>query len=255
MGTETLKKHSPRDKGIAEWFNEFQEVLSGALVPRNSTGLPQDLIGNLGQSSYRWLNAYLETLKVGSGTNFTALQVAAAIAASYDMTLPTGLPAQPLPMKMSNAGVLSTELLQAADIANGVLTISKRAARPFGQVVGVGGIAVSPSVGVDHPNPELASCTIETTGRPVRLILQPDGSSNLCYMNAAGADALSFYRRASTDDPSAAIVVMKPPALGEPNTNGPYTKRYIDTTVPAGVWTYSLRGGYYLYSRLIAYEL
>lgn len=65
MGSNTLNNIT---KGIIRQLhpNQFYSALIGNLLPRNSSGVPTDIAGSLGEVSKRWDNAYIKSLFIGA---------------------------------------------------------------------------------------------------------------------------------------------------------------------------------------------
>lgn len=69
MGTGTLTSRSDGEKIPASDHNELVEALVGDYVPRNPSRAPQDIIGQLGTSVYRFLRAYIKEYFIGASAN------------------------------------------------------------------------------------------------------------------------------------------------------------------------------------------
>jgi hypothetical protein len=65
MGTNTLDSQVSKTVITTTDLNQFKTALTGAIVPRNASGVPQDLQGDLGSSAYRWQNAYVDKYYIG----------------------------------------------------------------------------------------------------------------------------------------------------------------------------------------------
>jgi hypothetical protein len=61
MGTQTIPTRENAKTIDETWFNIFKQVLTGDLVPRNTSGVSQSIIGSLGSSTYLWLKAHIES--------------------------------------------------------------------------------------------------------------------------------------------------------------------------------------------------
>lgn len=159
-------------------------------------------------------------------------------------------------------GILIASLVPAYasyQIANHSITQVKLAARATGTTVGIGGLALSLSSGNSwstnsstYVQVNNLSVTITTSGRPVQLLIQGDGTSNQCVIgsyNAGGASQnftgsdFAFYRGASAI--SQYSLLLNTPVSGSSviSTQVPCgTLFYIDTP-SAGIYTY------YIYAR------
>lgn len=66
-GTNTLTAAVEGDVISVGTFNQYREALIGSeVVPRNSSGVPQDNISDLGSTSYRWKVGYIAKLIMGA---------------------------------------------------------------------------------------------------------------------------------------------------------------------------------------------
>lgn len=66
MGTNSLTTEIDGELASADAVNQFKTALANDLLPRNSTGVVQDIIGSIGSSVARWLNGYFEKLVIGA---------------------------------------------------------------------------------------------------------------------------------------------------------------------------------------------
>lgn len=69
MGTNTLTSRVDGEKIPASDHNELVQALLIDLVPRNNSRAPEDIIGQLGISTLRWLRAYVKEYFVGTSAN------------------------------------------------------------------------------------------------------------------------------------------------------------------------------------------
>lgn len=125
-----------------------------------------------------------------------------------------------------------------AKLPDGAVTLTKLAARPTGTTVSAGGVAVSTSCGTFSTTSTSAvdvtnlSVTITTTGRPVRIALQPDGSG-LASVGTGGHSAPGngqlghiYIVRASTTIASNTI---------RSDTDPSSNNNFLDLSLPPGV--------------------
>ena len=68
MGTGALTVASAGQDIPASHHNELVEAFLQTLVPRNASRTAEDLAGSLGQSTLRWLRAYVETYHIGTAS-------------------------------------------------------------------------------------------------------------------------------------------------------------------------------------------
>jgi hypothetical protein len=172
MGNGTLIARSDGQDIDQNWFNQFRSALNQDLYPRNSSGVVTDQGGSLGTSSERWLNAYLLNHYIMNGSNFSKF-VRASGGSDHTLTWPNALPASTLPLQISAAGIITFAQLPTGGIADAAVTPAKMAA--LGQQVSssCGSFTTTSNTFVDVTN---LSVTITSTGRPIRVFLQGNGS-------------------------------------------------------------------------------
>lgn len=56
------------------WFNVIRSALIGDIVPRNSSGVATDQGGDVGSTTYRWNNAYLKKILLGTVANNNTIE-------------------------------------------------------------------------------------------------------------------------------------------------------------------------------------
>lgn len=66
MGTDNIPARSGGQTITAQFFNLLRSVLGGDLVPRNASGVPTDLAGAIGTSTYRMLSAFAQKYNLGA---------------------------------------------------------------------------------------------------------------------------------------------------------------------------------------------
>ena len=190
-----------------------------------------------------------------TGGKTTTLSSPSGLAADQTITFPTALPGSTLPVSLSAAGAMSCAALTRPQLP----AVGQQVAS-----VSTGGFSTSSATYVDVTN---ATITITTTGRPVVLLLQPDGTSNAAYVGTFGATSASstaFFKmlRAGSD-----LAVFSLKATGTDGTDTydnvpPGLIHYVDV-VGAGTYTYKLQAkrngaadtAEVFYSLLVAYEL
>lgn len=160
-----------------------------------------------------------------------------------------------------NATALGSSAVTTEKLADGAVTQAKRAS--LGQQLSSSSSTFNTSSAslVDVTN---LSCTITTTGRPVQIVLVPDGS-NLAYIRAYNGSATSNVAatfqllRDSTEINRVQVVKSFSSSIVTDNYIPPSTIRHID--VPsAGTYTYKLKVSTntnvnVYYCKLLVYEL
>lgn len=74
MGTNTLTDRIDGQVVDQTFFNEIHQALNGTFPPRNASGVPTDVGGDLGSTTYRFNNSYIATMYFGaiaSGLSFS----------------------------------------------------------------------------------------------------------------------------------------------------------------------------------------
>lgn len=66
MGTNNLATKNDGDVASSSDINQYKTALSGDLVPRNSSGVPEDNGANFGLSAFRWLKGFFTSIRIGS---------------------------------------------------------------------------------------------------------------------------------------------------------------------------------------------
>lgn len=160
MGTGNLLDREDGQTIDATWFDTVRDALLIDLLARNASGVPADLAGSLGGTSNRWLYAYLQELKLGVASNkFVGLKAHASTPVDgFNITLPSALPSsgQKRPMILDeNGNVLYTGGYSLSSSSGLFSTTS------FASWVDVTNLSVN----------------LTTSGRPVMLVLIPDGTS------------------------------------------------------------------------------
>ena len=69
MGTGTLTSRSDGETIPSADHNELVDALSVDVVPRNTSRVATDIIGQLGTSLFRWLRIYVKEIFVGTAAN------------------------------------------------------------------------------------------------------------------------------------------------------------------------------------------
>ena len=246
-------------------------TISGLVAPASASYVPAS-------ATFFWQSAAntpanldagsLTLREVTTSPNGITLNSPAGLAANYSLTFPGALPsaqkfmtldasgniAAPWAADNSSLEVSSNSLrvkalgIGSAQIAAGAVTQAKRAS--LGQVV-------SSSSGISlgqtgtNPVPNL-SISITTTGRPVFLIIQPDGSAN-GYGFGTGNNGTFFIQRDGTT-----VAVFTAGQGGA--ANGAYPMSYVDTGASAATHTYTVymstsAYSFMNYAVIMAYEL
>lgn len=174
--------------------------------------------------------------------NFIALQAPAALASGFSITFPAALPGSTLPMLLSATGQISTGQITTAQITDANVTRPKLVA--VGQQISSSCGSFTTNSTSPDPVTNL-SVTITTTGRPVQLCLQPDGSgiatlSQQIVSNGFPSSTFSFYRdstKLSEDNMEwAAGGAVVNYAMAIPVSS----MRFLDTPA-AGTYTYTFQ--------------
>lgn len=213
--------------------------------------------------------------------NYISIQAPTSLASGYVITLPA-LPAQTNVSTLSAMGVMSSvtwdavgsnmtstgaNAIAATMTATGANAIQATTTRATGTSVGIGGVAISPSCGMFFTTSSLLtpitnlSVTIVTSGRPVFIGLQSDGSSInqpgfIGCTISTGATEITLYRGSTA---------ISSEAVSGGSTDfgsSPGQINFVDV-VAAGTYTYTARaaglggGGTFVvfYTTLVAYEL
>ncbi len=210
MGSDTIPTRGSGTPIFAEWANVLKRVLAADLYPRNSSGLITNNGGSLGTSAYRWLNHYLESLKLHSNAEFVSIEAPSALAASYTLKLPDALPAAVQGLYVSAAGLMSVGQSPVVTASSGDWTNSGAEA--------------------DVPN---LSATVTTNGRPVLVSMQPEpgltAGGDRSYISDVNGVEIRFYRDSS--------VISR--QLSGATSDNIYSALIVDTPA-AGTYTYKI---------------
>lgn len=237
-GAYIFRNLTPSSFGItvqapASLSSDYTIVLPG--LPSVTSVLTIDASGNMGTKTYDQV-----------GQNMTATG-ANAIAATMTST--------------------GTDSIIATMGAAGANSIANNRTRATGTTVAAGGVAISNSsgtfsvtgMGTSYVSVTNLSVTITTTGRPVMVMLQPDGngSGNLSRIGTNTSSAFKVRFVSSTGTTAATFLpasVFFPPA----------SQSFVEA-VAAGTYTYTFQiglasgtdtdAGYVEYAKLVAYEL
>lgn len=193
------------------------QITAGGVVNATSSGISSGSATASFVGSVLVVNAASNTpanIQAGSillGNNvasskFLTLSPPGAMPANYQITLPV-LPAQTNVLVMSSSGVMASQTYD--QIGQGMTSVGANAiqvstTRSTGSTVGTGGVAMSSSSGafsVTSTSPVAVtnlSTTITTSGRPVQIMLVPDGTSNgsnvgISAINNTNFDTGYFY--------------------------------------------------------------
>lgn len=181
------------------------------------------------------------------------------LVSSYGLTFPGALPGSTLPLTLSAAGVLAAAQITGPQIAAATIAGSNIGSATVARTnLAALGQQVSASSGTFGGGPGLVdvtnlSVTLVTSGRPVMLMVQPDGNvlGNSYWVRSSGGNAyLSFARDGSSLG-----------QVGVVNTSNGAAYSLVDTGASAGSHTYKVQvsggGGTtnVYYAALVAYEL
>lgn len=219
-------------------------------------------------------NVFSGSIGIGNTTpspNFATLQAPNSLAANYSLTLPTALPGATSLVKSDSSGNLGYSTPDNSTIAfsgsnlivpNGGITRTQQAA--VGQQISASCGIFSTSSGGNNPVTNL-SVTLTTSGRPVFIALQPDGSgtANGSYISIVGSGSPSQYGTIVVTRNGTPI--SESLAIQQTDTRGNYPLPgflYLDTPT-AGTYTYVVTMGIssgpvtvsMFYAVMVAYEL
>lgn len=79
MGTNTLTTGADGAVIPASIINQYKTALNENVVPRNSGGAATDIEGDLGTSSLRWKNAYIQKIIVGLASSNVSIEEASSV--------------------------------------------------------------------------------------------------------------------------------------------------------------------------------
>lgn len=202
--------------------NKFQTALSGDHVPRDSFGNVNDIAANLGVAFNRWASLYSKQISLtGSiGGNSVNLKAPTSPPSPYGLTMPSALPAATSTLRVSSAGAVSY-----GSATNGAVTSSSS-----------GAFLTHTLTPVQVTN---LSVTLTTTGRPVKVLCQGDGSQvvsgfftgSFVFQSGSGAAAIFIYRDGSMIAAYPTGQIYAPGAIA-----------FLDTTAAAGSHTYAIYG-------------
>lgn len=134
--------------------NQYYSALNQDVVPRNSSGVATDLGGNLGQSALRWGIAYENAIQLGANADNIQLTDSS-----------------------SNLNIIVGGNTIFSIPSTGSAFIARKNLPSVGQQTSSSSSTFSTS-STSFTNVTGLSVTFTTTGRPVMLLLQPDGSGN-----------------------------------------------------------------------------
>lgn len=194
----------------------YNDVTGGHQVPITSngsvtgssgtiTGLPSGTAGaayNSGSATFVFTSATSTPANIDGGTltirnisesaNGVSLFAPNALGSSYDITLFSGVPAAQSFVTLGSSGNLATPIAYANGITRGNLAA-------VGQQVSSSSLSFQTTSGT-FVNVTNLSVSITTTGRPVMLIIQPDGTNNPLEIGdlTGGSFLIAFLRNASS---------------------------------------------------------
>jgi hypothetical protein len=265
MGSNSLPLRADGATIDSSWFNSIRQALTEDILPRNSGGVVTDQAGSLGDSTRRYVNAYLIRMLLMNGEHAIKLQTSASLVTSYDLTLPDALPVGNRPLQVSPTGIVTFSPVETDGIAdtaitaakmaansvattniqNGAVTAAKKAA--LGQVVSASSGTNSSGVTAGYQDIPNLSLVLTTTGRPVYIaIISGSTSGSSFYIFRSGSDPglsnslIGFVRNGtmivSHSYHSVTSFETVGPAEYSTTTSIPYPF-YIDMPV-AGTYTY-----------------
>jgi hypothetical protein len=220
MGTDTIPARSSGQTIVASFFNLLRDVLNGNHVPRNSSGVATDVAGDLGTSTLRWNDAYINEIFLG----LTADSISFADDSTDLIIRRAGVEVQRLD---ADGWTRETIKPRAAGTAFSNVSISSTDSGSF---------TTTSTSFVDVTN---ANATITTKGGPVYISLT--GGTLGVNSSSGQAHAIFGFERDTTD--------LTPASTVEVNATGPTANlvrvpsgslMHIDTP-SAGTYTYTLR--------------
>lgn len=179
MSTDNDPKRAELQTAFSEWANVVRRCLSGVFVPRNTTGIPTDQVGSLGTSSFAWLSAFVQAVKLKANGHYITVQ-APTLAANVTAKLMAALPSALANLHIDSSGQI------AADLVNYALSSS---------------CAVFSTANTSDTQVTNLSVSLACSGSaPVLLMLIPDGTTNPCeFTDAATTDGVHPF---TTDTPA-----------------------------------------------------
>lgn len=205
--------------------------------------------------------------------NYIAIQAPSSLASAYALTLPA-LPAQTNLLTLGTTGTISSttwDVVGQNMTSVGANAVANSRTRATGTTVAAGGVAISNGVTASVTSNSFttftgASVTITTTGRPVIVMVEGDGSGYpkitfTCGPSGTGNDFSVQFAR----DSSFHFSVYNTPTLANSTTQSQPPYVYVVDVVGAGTHTYELQGASSLNAsqnsvsvsdiKLVAYEL
>ncbi len=253
MGSSTIPTRSDQQTIDSSWFNKLKEAFTQNIVPRNSDGIATDEGGSIGESALAFLGAYLKNLYLVIGTKAVKLKAPADLVADYTITLPTELPSSTKPVFMNLTGDLSIQNIARTDLPASALQISivSTGAGPY-----YSGFVYPTWKDIDN-----CTVTITTTGRPVLIFLQSDGSTGGANISAQAGTVATTWIAIVRDGTIISNSMLRHAGASE-ITIPPGSILYLDAPT-AGTYTYKIQvssqsagmGVAVQYAKLIAIEL
>lgn len=208
-----------------EHVNKFKEALSGDLVPRNASGTVADQGGTLGTSTVRWGSSYLTDVHIGATTSGLSIEES-----SGALSFKVGGVEK---MKITSDGLVEGSL-------------------DVGATAGIGDVAKSGIVnGATCSGTSFSNCsdgtntlsvTITTSGRPVRLFLNPETSGCAGTIAGYSTDGEIDFRYTRNGTEITRFRIRNGNGGTASLTFGTnYDFGFTDTPA-AGTWTYVLQG-------------
>lgn len=114
MGTNTLTDRVDGQVVSQAFFNEIHDALNVDLVPRNASGVATDVAADLGSTSFRWKDGYMQRLFVGAVASGISIEDT-----SGDMVLKRN---------SLEVGRFTVNGLDASDLVDSSITVSKMGA-------------------------------------------------------------------------------------------------------------------------------
>jgi hypothetical protein len=244
VGDNTLETQTSGTTIQIDDVNQYKTALNGDVVPRNTSGVATDVAGSVGTSALRWLKGWFGSVGIGAS--------ASGISIEED----TGDP------------IIKRDSVEQFRL--GPDGIQREHFGTLNYAVSASSTAVfvnNSTTWVDVTN---LSVSITTTGKPVVVVVIPDGTSNTAGIghntNATaqytgehrlvnGASGIAYFEFRGAELGSSNIYIRPPGSI-----------MYLDTSVigAASTYTYKMQAqqslgvnGWvrYEYCKLLAYEL
>ncbi len=244
MGLGTLPDRADGQIINDTWYNVVKTALTVDFLSRDISGVVTDAAGNLGSLTYAWADAFLQRLRLRANGHLVNLIPPGGLAADYTLTLPVALPAQNVRLAVDNTGAMFMSGAFQTSASSGAFV----------------------SASASYADVTNLSVTITSGGRPIMVMLIPDGSGNQSYVasaasgNGATAQFLCQILRGAT---VLSQLIPQISTSGASDSNCKFPPGVISFLDPvaAGTYTYKLQAkdgvthSLVNYCQLIAFEI